>query len=374
MKMLLKGLVAKVGAIFCFTSFLFLAFPSPLMAAEPSMRMTFIPPDNLVRQTGGPAFWLIYLDGVIDQNTASRFSVEAERRDARDALVFLNSPGGNLAGGMALGRVIRKLGMSTYIAIQPLDEVTAQSNTPGICASACVFAYGGGVYRYETEGSRIGVHRFAHAAPGNAYPGDLDQAQITSATIVAYLREMDIDTELVSEMAITPANQINWLSKAQITRWNLANNGRQRSKWSIESTTTEPFALFLKGEQQSWVGLGKALFLCGRKGIVFYPFYEAGSNSDNITRSAVRYSIIVDEKFLPLKADGVKLVARNGFVSAAFLLPNSLAESLSIAKKIGFAAQPSGDVIYWGFNVEVGNAADASKIRGFVKTCVSKGK
>jgi hypothetical protein len=61
--------------------------------------------------------WRVFDDGVIDIDTAEKFEEYLQRNDVtRRSIVFLNSPGGNLMGGIKLGKVIRKWGLFTYIA------------------------------------------------------------------------------------------------------------------------------------------------------------------------------------------------------------------------------------------------------------------
>jgi len=355
-----------------FFAFLITAHPLYTSAADHHMTMTFIPPNKLLEAAGGPAFWEIYLDGEIDNQTADQFSREVSRRGAEGALVSLNSPGGSLGGGLALGEAIRRYGMSTEVGSNPGTEQAYDRGLPGICASACVFAYLGGVYRWLNDRSKLGVHRYAKADPAEVSPDDMDNAQIASGAIVSYLQQMGVDAELLSIMAETAPARVTWLDKKTSERLNVVNSGRMPPRWTIETVTAGDAAeLYLKGEQQTWVGTGKSIFLCGNSKLIFSPMYEGGSNSQNIANSSARYSISIDDHFIPLKSDGTKLIVKNNYVTAMFPISKSMALSLDRARKIGFAAQPPGDgVTYWGFYVDVKTTQDAAKIRGFVRTCL----
>jgi hypothetical protein len=96
--------------------------------------------------------------------------------------VIFDSPGGNLYSAMEHGRVLRSLQVGT-LQIRNL-----------LCASACSLAFLGGVQRYAEPGS-IAVHRNFFS---DEYTGGRDQAvadvQAITADVLAYLKEMDVDT------------------------------------------------------------------------------------------------------------------------------------------------------------------------------------
>ena len=73
--------------------------------------------------------------------------------------VRLNSPGGDLAGGIRLGELIRKLKLDTEIGVTEPDSYGHWKTAPGLCASACAFAFLGGLSR-RASGGELGVHQF----------------------------------------------------------------------------------------------------------------------------------------------------------------------------------------------------------------------
>ena len=100
--------------------------------------------------------------------------------------IWLNSAGGNLFAGMQLGRIIRRRGASTHI-------IDARTLLPGECYSACSLAFLGGVYRFNDNGARYGVHS---ASLGPAGEG-ADRAPDLSAAVGSYVREMGVDVRLL---------------------------------------------------------------------------------------------------------------------------------------------------------------------------------
>ena len=179
---------------------------------------------------------------------------------------------------------------------------------------------------------------------------------------------MGVDAELFSRMVTVPGNQIVWLRPEEMRAWNLVNNGRLPPKWAIESVAG---SLYLRGEQQTSVGLGKAVFICAKRRIVFYPVYDAGDNAQRISDEATLFSVTIDGEFQPLESQG-RLMVKNGFVSDFFPLTEGQAQGLKRAHSIGFAAQVRRDAqTFWGFSIEIRSKEDSSKIDGFVNTCLS---
>ena len=104
----------------------------------------------------------IVIDGRIELGDTDRFAEIAEDYRGRweeayecpDAVVILNSPGGELREAISLGRKIAELGFGTIVGSE------------GVCASACVFALAGGAYLGGSpsniavySGARIGLHQ-----------------------------------------------------------------------------------------------------------------------------------------------------------------------------------------------------------------------
>src|SRR5690606_21975352 len=135
----------------------------------------------------------IFASGEIGPHDGERL---AEFVRAKDVIfgseIYLHSPGGSLAGGINLGKAIREAGLNTTVA-QRSNGSDELATDPGECYSACALAYIGGRFRWWMDGSRIGVHRFYWDSQS---PSDVDLAQIISATVVEYIKSMNVDTGL----------------------------------------------------------------------------------------------------------------------------------------------------------------------------------
>lgn len=199
--------------------------------------------------------WYVVLDGEIDADTPARVA-EALRRTGRDgADVYIISPGGNLLAGMEIGRMIRQAGANTYIgglvpgSSSPIPGMPSVKSVPGVCYSACALAFLGGVYRYASDGSEYGVHRFSSRSGPTG--SDLDTAQIMSAAVGAFIREMEVDPGLFDLMVQEGKDKIRILSKVELMRLNVVNNGRKKPVWSIEVVEG---AQYLRGMQDTVYG------------------------------------------------------------------------------------------------------------------------
>jgi ATP-dependent protease ClpP protease subunit len=129
--------------------------------------------------------------------------------------VFLDSPGGSVDAGIALGRLLREQRVWTSVL------------HPNQCISSCIFALAGGAYRepyitgYDYIDARVGIHR----------PYLIDTSLTTSqvqkaatdieAKVRAYFREMNISQRLVDDMMVIPSNQVRWLSASDIDLYGL---------------------------------------------------------------------------------------------------------------------------------------------------------
>lgn len=140
------------------------------------------------------------IDGLITQDLVT-MAVEALEAGVSDTFkVLLNSDGGDLSAGIALGRAIRATGMETRVGIyRPMDHPL-----PGSCLSACAYAFLGGTQRIVAPESRLGFHRFA-LEKGSTFEGDagLVVGQLLSANVISYIVEMGVDARLFTRAAET---------------------------------------------------------------------------------------------------------------------------------------------------------------------------
>lgn len=326
-----------------------------------SLEINVYRPGNVSLFMNAPIF-TVQLAGTIDPGSPERLR-EKLKIIPPDYLIqfYLDSPGGNIAASMELGRIIRNRGVSTHVGMYAGEE---RRSVPGICYSACAFAYLGGPFRWVSEASKYGVHRFFTRQPTSR---DMEVAQILSASLAGYIREMEADPDLLTVMAQTPKEQLTVLDKKQLDAYRVVNNGRRPAKWSIEAI---PVGLYLKGEQLTYFGLGKALFFCdvnsGR--IIFNSLAPiAPDQAPSMEKGEWEHSLIVDKDNLPLpKTMGVY---DGTFLMSSFALTPAHIARVSQAKTVGHAMQIAKESpIFVGYQVDI-LPEQRQKIQNFLGTC-----
>jgi hypothetical protein len=99
--------------------------------SQTQMQFTAFPPDRSTNALMGAHAWRIYASGLIDEDADKRLEEVIQRNNIpQHSDIFLHSGGGSLAGGMKLGKVIRKyLLHSQCRSIRPFLEGPRQSES-----------------------------------------------------------------------------------------------------------------------------------------------------------------------------------------------------------------------------------------------------
>ena len=318
--------------------------------------------DRLIEITAG-AKPEIYIDGELTDATIGKFVATVVTQQLTAGTVYFNSPGGNLLAGIEFGRQIRKTGWSTRIGTKGAKYGEARA---GLCSSACVFAYVGGYYRFSNQGSRIGVHRFSTQG---ATSSDLDVAQVASAAITAYLGEMGVDIALFERMVQAGKDEVLYLSPSEARVLRVVNDGILPATWSLQNAEE---IMYLKGEQETSLGIGKFMLMCSKGSLIASGFYEAGTNASIIAASTNRYSLRVDRDFLPIKRLSRPVQAANEYVAAYFQITPDQVKRLLFAQQVGLAFHPPNPDLFYGFQIDI--AGNHQKIVNYVKYCGSQSR
>lgn len=191
----------------------------------------------------------IAVEGQFDRGAAKRFGAFVDRLDRRDIPVFLNSPGGLTDEGIAVGRYLRKHGMSAGVAgtsaacgrsAECKTAMTAGhpisatwTSRDAICSSACVFALLGATARAVPDDVKVGVHSTAYFCfrengrvmrPVGSSRDAVECRKKLSARmreLSAYIADMGIKSELVTAMDSVPSSQIRFLTRDEIQRFEI---------------------------------------------------------------------------------------------------------------------------------------------------------
>ncbi|MDJ1156745.1 hypothetical protein QNA08_00590 [Chelatococcus sp. SYSU_G07232] len=176
--------------------------------------------------------FVLMAEGQITLETAEALQSFLRRElAARPAnLVFIDSPGGSVAGAVKLGAVFRGLG-TTVVVARPLNAPAGRTGTRFLaarCYSSCVYALMGGADRVIPRGSRVGVHRMHRLAfePATARAGIAAYVEFASRAEVdalsRYAREMGVDPGLIMLAEKFSPGRLRVLSPREIRRFHLA--------------------------------------------------------------------------------------------------------------------------------------------------------
>lgn len=148
------------------------------------------------------------------------------------AALHLDSPGGDLRGGLELGREIRWLGLATrtggdlWVQTEgPRERVAAATR----CQSSCAYAFLGGLRRDVLDDRAYGVHQFRPATPASGGVDPVAQAQAAVSVLNLYLDEMGAQRRLLDIANLTPNQRMTLLSRAQLRQLGVDTGGERLS-------------------------------------------------------------------------------------------------------------------------------------------------
>ena len=182
--------------------------------------------------------------GEITADTPKQFETFEASQQFGVGNVRLNSPGGSLAAGIALGELFRAHGIATEVGgSAPLTQAIEPGlfdRSPGVCASACAYAYLGGVERSLDDDAQLGFHRFyqenALAQPSaKLFTGqDLGDAQMITAALTLYTVKMGVDATLIALAASAGPNEMRWISHEDAQKLRVTYDPRAYKPWRVE--------------------------------------------------------------------------------------------------------------------------------------------
>lgn len=216
------------------------------------------------RGNGAVCATRILAQGRFEADTPAKFErFVAEYRKKNQYVphwVVFHSTGGDLSGGLEMGSAIRRLRLDTelyrsYEFERLTPDRMSSEMVPivkqAVCASACVFAFAGGINRFVEDGSLVGVHQFAGAG------SDVGQsaAQQTVVGLAMYLESMGVSRELLDVASMVPAQSVRWLKSGEIRRFALDTTRPTLKPWQL---TAGPGGQLILGVSQL-VSAGKEL-------------------------------------------------------------------------------------------------------------------
>ncbi|RFB96521.1 hypothetical protein B5K08_09120 [Rhizobium leguminosarum bv. trifolii] len=148
------------------------------------------------------------IKGVFESSDDAMTLVD-EYTQYQPSYVTFDSPGGNVVAAIRFGRALRLLNAKT-IQIRAAE-----------CASACAFAFVGGVERFAQAGS-IGVHRVS-LSDDVAIDSQLAVSTVQALTgeIIGYLTDMGVSPNLLQLSLSIDSSDIRYLTAAEMRDWNI---------------------------------------------------------------------------------------------------------------------------------------------------------
>ena len=129
---------------------------------------------------------VVILEGPLVEDDEDRFATKTASLPS--AFVAFSSDGGSLAAGLRIGEAIRRKGFSTIVP------------DGRRCASACAFAWLGGIERFLGTDARIGFH----AASSPASDGETG--------VLPYLTKIGLPYEAIIYITQAAPNGMTWLN------------------------------------------------------------------------------------------------------------------------------------------------------------------
>jgi hypothetical protein len=303
------------------------------------------PPDMETLLRGGWS-WDIFAVGEVDLkagDTLERFL--ADKRIPDGSKLHIHSDGGSLIGGMNLGRVIRAHGLITHVGQRGPLKNGFQLTVAGNCMSAAALAFLGGEFRYVSSTSRYGVHRFKL---NDISPRVADETQVLAASVVEYIRSMEVDVELFSIASECPSDDILDVPPETMKRLNVVNNGVKPARWTIESVDN---MLYLKGERDTVYGLQKFLLVFPSKGNMFFYIIFGGGRSEETILTMEFDQLSIDSEIVPLNDLRVSRFSDHGRINIMYQMTPDILTKLRAAKMIGYHLRHSTDAaMFVGFD------------------------
>lgn len=163
----------------------------------------------------------VVLSGDITDQSPQELKHLLDRTPEVETVIALNSPGGSLIGGVGLGEVIRQNRLRTMI----FDGA--------ICFSACAFAFLGGTERKVGDYGQLGVHQFRWTSAKDGQSAT-EQTQASGGALLAYFREMGIDTQVLVIAMMTPAHQMHIFNRLELALYQIDTPDSQAAEPAVE--------------------------------------------------------------------------------------------------------------------------------------------
>jgi len=151
--------------------------------------------------------YILTVDGKIMPDDDKKFEAVINKNDVRVAVVALNSPGGNLLSGLAIGNSIREHGYTTIVPSNML------------CGSVCAAMWLAGSTRQVEVGARIGFHAaFAIDQKGRV----IGTSGMGNALVGSYYARLGLSDPAIAYMTVAGPSGAQWLNPTAAQKYGIA--------------------------------------------------------------------------------------------------------------------------------------------------------
>jgi hypothetical protein len=180
----------------------------------------------------------IQIDGIglFSKDSGDDFSkiIKQLPLEKRRVVLHLSSLGGNLAGAIKLGQLLREHEIHTQTGFKE-----------SVCYSACAYAFMGGRVRELGPQAKLGVHQFY----SKTNELNASTSQSISAMLSIYMDLMGIDKKILQLALSTQPNKITLIGKAQAQQLLIDNSQQPFQAWRLETTDKGQLAIMTSERQ-----------------------------------------------------------------------------------------------------------------------------
>jgi len=307
-------------------------------AAEDAMTFSFESKD--FRKYGLGLYQVIHAKGSITGGTADNLRMFAKENNIMPGgAIYFESDGALLSEGVKLGRVIRDLGLDTYIgSIDPKEA--------GYCLSACTLAYLGGVSRFMNDAAIYSVQRFYRRA-GNNQEFDLAASQVFAAEITDFMKDMGVNPNLFQFMLLPGNATLVRIDKNTLVGLKAVNDGIFDERWEIALNEQVPYLL---GTVVNNRGTHKLTFMCNQQNHTLRGtgFLENGDPQWVLENYAYTKGLFISKAEVEMNTE---VKAEQNYAELLFVISPDLAQRLMTAPTLGIYFQPYNIPFPVGFKI-----------------------
>lgn len=308
--------------------------------AQAALRFYVAPEDTaatLARTLMSGGQFFVYASGEIEDGDTDRFVAFLADHKVDDALVILDSPGGSLMESLKLGELIRKKRFDTSVG-------ALADGKPAVCASACAYAFAGGVYRYlDSKSGKLGIHQFSSTAGTTGRIGDI---QLLSGAVVEYLEEMGVDGRAFSLAATASPEEIVWVTPENALKLRIANNGTLPTTAEIITADMTPALRLHQIGARSDI---RVLLVCAPKGVVVQAGIAAAPEDVGMNEEISKRSYLEFDGVESLVEGAGRVKAEDNILWLVRGMPLAIAMKFGRATQLGVWTEGGGAVRFGGY-------------------------